>query len=128
MACNRPPSAENNIPKEGVADQTAAVKSEKLDVPTFRQKIEVLAATGNVQLIDVRTPQEFGEGAIDGAINHNVHDADFQQQLEQYDKTKPILVYCKSGGRSAQAAETCENAGFKEIYDLSGGYTAWNKQ
>lgn len=118
-ACNSatPTQAENT--------EVAGAKVERLNAPDFREKLEALAAEGKVQLIDVRTPQEFGAGAIEGSANHNIYEADFQSQLQSYDKDKPVLVYCKSGARSAQAVSIFQSMGFKEIYELAGGYLAW---
>lgn len=126
-ACNSSNSA-TEATDQGTESTTTAATSAKLSVADFKAKLESLSAEGQVQLLDVRTPGEFAAGAIDGAANVNVHDADFKEQLQKYDKSKPIMIYCKSGGRSASAANICKRMGFKEIYDLSGGYTAWSRQ
>lgn len=78
------------------------------------------------QLLDVRTPEEWNEGIIEGATMMNFYDADFKQQLEKLDKEKPVAVYCKSGGRSGQAMNMMQEMGFKEVYNLNGGIGAWN--
>ncbi|MCB9053053.1 MAG: rhodanese-like domain-containing protein [Lewinellaceae bacterium] len=78
------------------------------------------------QLIDVRTPEEYNEGHIEGAVNIDFYADDFEQQLQQkLDKGKPVLLYCRSGSRSAQSAEQMKALGFKEMYDLKGGFMAW---
>lgn len=77
------------------------------------------------QLLDVRTPEEWNEGIIEGAIMANVFDADFEAQLAKLDKGKPVAVYCKSGGRSGQAMAKMHELGFKEVYNLNGGIGAW---
>jgi phage shock protein E len=84
---------------------------------------DVLVA-GNVDhvLIDVRTPEEFAGEHIDGAININVEE--IHQRLSEIPTDKPIVVYCRSGNRSAQAAQVLDTNGFANIYDL-GGITAW---
>ncbi len=79
----------------------------------------------NIQLIDVRTPEEHNAGKIGNASNIDFYSDDFQSQLEKLDKTKPVMLYCASGGRSGKAARTMESMGFKEVYDLSGGYNGW---
>lgn len=76
-------------------------------------------------LVDVRTPEEYAEGHIKGALNINWHDPAFMDEVDKLDKSKPVFVYCKSGGRSGQAAEALRGMGFKEVYDLDGGITAW---
>lgn len=80
---------------------------------------------GNVQLIDVRTPKEFESGHLKGAKNHHIYDKDFKEQVSYLDKEKPVYVYCKSGGRSHEAAEQLKAMGFKKVYDLQGGISEW---
>ena len=55
----------------------------------------------------------------------NYNDDDFASQVEKLDKTKPVFVYCKRGGRSASAAEILKEKGFTKVYNLDGGITAW---
>ena len=85
----------------------------------------MLQKNPDAQLVDVRTPEEFQSGYIAGAKNLNIYDADFAQQIAQLDKNKPVMVYCAKGGRSATAAEQLKQAGFLQVYDLSGGMMAW---
>jgi rhodanese-related sulfurtransferase len=93
-----------------------------------QQFAERLKAQPNAILLDVRTPQEFAAGYIDGASNINVLDSDFKEQVQQQLPPKrPIFVYCKVGGRSARAAKALQAMGYTEIYDLYGGYTDWQK-
>ncbi|MGB5693720.1 MAG: rhodanese-like domain-containing protein [Flavobacteriaceae bacterium] len=72
-------------------------------------------------LIDVRTPEEYQEGHLDGAININWFDPDFTQQVEALGQKKGIYVYCKKGGRSAKAAAMLDSLGYSAT-DLLGGY------
>jgi rhodanese-related sulfurtransferase len=76
-------------------------------------------------LIDVRTPQEYGTGFIAGARNIDISDSGFEVQIEKLDKSRPVMVYCAKGGRSASAAGQLKRAGFPEVYDLDGGMEAW---
>jgi phage shock protein E len=77
----------------------------------------------DVQLIDVRTAQEFNNGFINNAANLNIYQKRaFLEGLENFDKEKPIYVYCQVGGRSRNAAQILKKVGFKKIYDLKGGY------
>jgi rhodanese-related sulfurtransferase len=87
----------------------------------------LLANNSNAQLIDVRTVNEFNNGFINNAENI-VYDANFKNKLEALDKTKPVMVYCKSGGRSANASKILEAEGFKIVYDLDGGYDNYRKK
>jgi len=86
------------------------------------------AMTDGVQLVDVRTPEEFEAGHIETALNYNVNGPDFTSQVEGLDKSKPVLLYCKMGGRSARAAKQLQEMGFMTLYDLEGGYTAWSQE
>lgn len=87
----------------------------------FEQKM----AEQDIQLVDVRTPEEFSEKHIANALNANVLGEDFEQKVVVLDKNKPILVYCKSGVRSANAAAKLKAMGFTTIIDLDGGITKW---
>jgi rhodanese-related sulfurtransferase len=79
----------------------------------------------NHTIIDVRTPQEFSEGHIDGAVNINFFDETFLDQMAKFEKNEPLFVYCKSGNRSGKAAKKITASGFKQVYDLEGGILNW---
>lgn len=80
-----------------------------------------------IQLIDVRTPEEYNDGHLKDAININIFDTDFLKQATQkLDKNKPVAVYCRSGKRSAEAAEKLASKGYK-VTNLDGGIIAWEK-
>ena len=79
----------------------------------------------NVQLVDVRTPEEFATGHIGNASNINFRTADFKNLMEKLDKTKPVAVYCGVGGRSGKTVKMLAEMGFKSVFDLEGGITAW---
>ena len=81
--------------------------------------------SGGIQILDVRTAGEVAGGKIDGAINIDFYSNDFIEQVIKLDRSKPILVYCKSGGRSSGAARKMKGQGFVEIYNLLGGYDTW---
>ncbi len=93
---------------------------------TVTQFKELAATEGTI--LDVRTPEEWSEGTISNAKKINYHDEDFVNQIENLDKTKPVLVYCKRGGRSASAAEILKEQGFTKVYNLDGGITAWKDE
>ncbi len=81
------------------------------------------AMTGNYLLLDVRTQDEYDGGHIEGAllIPHNEL-AERLNEVEGYDK---VLVYCASGNRSVTASQILIEAGYKEVYNLKGGFSAW---
>lgn len=97
---------------------------QQLNANAFQKTID---SFGTKQIIDVRTPQEYSTGYITGARNINFYDKDFKAQLESLDKTQPVFVYCKVGGRSAQAAKQLQESGFTKIYDLEGGMLSWTR-
>ncbi|MCB0382615.1 MAG: rhodanese-like domain-containing protein [Psychroserpens sp.] len=74
-----------------------------------------------VQLIDVRTPNEFKSGHIKGAKNIDFFSGRFNVEFNKLNKDKPVYVYCRSGSRSRQTAHKLANMEFKSIYDLKGG-------
>lgn len=95
-----------------------------LEVAEFRTLIE----EANVQLVDVRTAEEFAQGHIAGAVNIDIKSAEFAQQVAaQLKRDTPIALYCRSGARSAMAAKELRALGFEgKIYNLSGGYLAYS--
>jgi len=79
-----------------------------------------------IQLLDVRTLEEWNEGYIKGAKRATVTEEGFLEQAKKViDPTKPLLVYCRSGKRSAQAVSQLREAGFSEVHDIAGGILAW---
>lgn len=95
-----------------------------MDVVRFAKYL----SNDTVQLVDVRTPEEFEEGHIAGARNINVFDSDFVDEAEKaLDKSRPVAVYCRSGKRSADAARELTENGFK-VTNLEGGILAWKEE
>ena len=76
-------------------------------------------------LIDVRTPEEYSEGHINGAKNVNWNSSNFASELNQLDRNTPLFLYCLSGGRSGNAMLKAKDMGFKKIYGLNGGIMSW---
>ena len=91
------------------------------------QEFHDVTANKNVQLVDVRTPEEFAEGHIENAQNINIAETDFITQAEKLNLEEPIYIYCRSGKRSAKAALILKDVGFKEIYDMKGGFIHWEE-
>lgn len=88
-------------------------------------KFEKQIQQEDIQLVDVRTPKEYEEGHIEGALNIDFLGDEFLQQFSNLDKDKPVYLYCRSGNRSAKASEMLKKEGFEHIIDLEGGYKAW---
>jgi rhodanese-related sulfurtransferase len=99
-----------------------AQKSVSLGPQEFEKQ---LATEGERILLDVRTPGEFGERHLAGALNIDYNGADFDARIEKLDKTQPVYVYCLSGGRSAAAAQTLTDIGFTKVYEMKGGISRW---
>ena len=78
-------------------------------------------------LIDVRTDLEFDQGHLPGAININLYSKSFEQQVSEYDRNRPVYVYCRTGHRSQTAAEKLISMGFREVYSLEGGMMRWQR-
>ena len=76
-------------------------------------------------LLDVRTAEEFNAGYIPGAINISLQD--LPQRLNKISTKKPVIIYCRSGNRSATAARQLLQAGYTEVFDL-GGIIEWERQ
>lgn len=79
-------------------------------------------------LLDVRTKEEYEEGHLPGARNMDFLSEDFLLQVEQLPKDQAIYIYCRSGNRSAKAADLMRKAGFRQLYDLEGGYLKWEEE
>jgi len=75
----------------------------------------------NAVILDVRTKEEFKQGAIRGAVNLDLIGGSFKQEIAKMDKDKTYFVYCRSGNRSGQACKLMGDLGFKNLYNLSGG-------
>ncbi len=82
----------------------------------------------DVQLVDIRTPEEWQQGVIEGASKINFYDKEFMPKIEKMDKAKPIVIYCAAGGRSSNAAKKLVTAGFVEVYDLGIGFRGWKAE
>jgi rhodanese-related sulfurtransferase len=92
------------------------------------KELKVLLARENVQLLDVRSPKEIAEGAINTAIFANYFDTDFYNTAaKQLDKSKPVYLYCRSGNRSGKSAKILKEKGF-DVYNVLGGYKHWKKE
>lgn len=76
-------------------------------------------------VLDVRTPREFGEGRIPGAINMDSKAGDFSERLALLDRKKTYLVHCAAGGRSAKSLEMMKTLGFRSVLHMKEGFSAW---
>ena len=101
-------------------------KASEVEQITVEQMSEAIKAQ-DIQLLDVRTSDEYFEGHLENAHNVCVTDSDFKEKADALDREKPVYVYCKKGGRSAKAAQILKEMGFKKIYDMKGGILLWEE-
>jgi len=79
-------------------------------------------------ILDLRTPEEFASGHIEGATMIDFYAPDFRDRLEELDPTQPYLIYCRSGNRSSQTRAILEDLEFADVADVDGGIVAWQSQ
>jgi rhodanese-related sulfurtransferase len=118
-----PPQKVEPVAPAPVAAAPEAAPSPDVAVITpaaLRDMIEQKAA---FTLLDVRQPEEFAEGHIDGATLIPL--ADLPNRLAEVPQDKKVVVYCKSGARSAEAAKILKDKGYADVVSLDGGITAW---
>ncbi len=116
-SCQNKPSTATTTNKSSVQATSKVITVEEY---------EKAITNPDIQLIDVRTPSEFSSGHIAKAININVMDVAFTNEISKLDKQKPVYIYCRSGARSQRAAATLIQNGFTQIIDLQGGINNWN--
>ncbi|HIP37389.1 MAG TPA: rhodanese-like domain-containing protein [Crocinitomix sp.] len=107
-----------------MVNQTQEVKkqiAENINAEKFKSLID----EGHGTLLDVRTVGEVANGTINGSTNIDFNSPNFKSEIEKLDREKPVLVFCASGGRSGSAMRMMKDMGFKEVYNLTGGYMAW---
>ena len=88
---------------------------------TPEQVVNAVNSEKDLQLVDVRTSDEYSVSHLKNAQNICVTNDDFKEKVATLDKDEPVYVYCKKGGRSAQAALILKEMGFTKVYDLQGG-------
>ena len=94
------------------------------------EAIDFVAQHENVVILDVRTPLEYETSHIPGAVNVDVQNESFNDNVIALDPGKTYIVHCTKnpvGGRSSRALDTLQDLGFKNLYSLEGGYVAWQE-
>ena len=102
----------------GCSSSSSAVN---LSVSEFSNKV----IEAGIITLDVRTPGEFNEGHIDGALLIDFQSGNFENEIASLDKSKTYAVYCRSGNRSGEAVKVMSDAGFTNLYNLDGGVIDW---
>ena len=88
---------------------------------------QMLAEEPAPTLIDVRTPQEYAEGHLEGAELVDFNAADFREMIAAYPRDASYVIYCRSGNRSEGARRIMDELGFTDVADIDGGILAWTQ-
>ena len=113
----------NQSKNTGASEASAEAVYVDINVDEFAEK----KGQKNTIVLDVRTPKEIAEGKIPNAVELDYYSEGFSSELEKLDKSKTYLVYCRSGNRSGKTCGVMIGKGFRSVYNLEGGYTAWSE-
>ena len=113
--------------EQTIQDKVAAAKQNITEVPVATAK--QLLAEGNIVLVDTREESEYAAGHIDNAVlvPRGVLEFRLATTPELADKSKAVLIYCRTGGRSAMAAQTMQELGYQNVLSIAGGFEAWQQ-
>lgn len=106
----------------------AGTRITEVTVNQARELIQQRARDAEFVILDVRTPEEFAQGHLSGAVNVNLMGPDFERRLGALDKAKIYLVYCRTGNRSAKAIQIMGWLGFRSVYHMFEGIVGWQKK
>lgn len=106
-------------------DSDAENKYKQLDATQCDSLIKANEINPDFVILDVRTPSSWSAEHLEGSINRNYYDDDFEQQLDALPKHKIFLLHCQSGGRSAGAFAKMQVLDFAEVYEMQGGISSW---
>lgn len=115
----------------GYFGRSSAKPENRLEHITVREAAALLESKkdeANFVVLDVRTPQEFEGVRLQNAVNLDYYGLNFRESLNQLDKGKIYLVYCRTGRRSSLALMIMEDYGFKEAYNVLGGIVQWKTE
>lgn len=107
----------------------SAIASAQTDISVDECGTMIASKNKKLQIIDVRTKAEYDKGHIEGAKLADWKRDDFDKVIEKATKKKrPTIVYCRTGIRSKAASKRMVEMGYKQVYNLRGGYMAWSKR
>lgn len=112
---------------QSTKSETNTIETREDVVVSLISPNEFYSKLGDIQLIDVRTPEEYAKGHLKNSVNINFYDASFTEDMNKLDKSRELYIYCRSGGRSGKASRQLEKMGFTKVYDLQGGIINWDK-
>ncbi|MBM6405343.1 rhodanese-like domain-containing protein [Phycicoccus sp. CSK15P-2] len=108
---------------EGPVAERPPASGAQLGVAEFAAALKRPGTT----LLDVRTPEEFAQGHLPGAVNIDLQSPTFGAEVSQLPADGVYAVYCRSGNRSAVAVAQMTAAGYPNAYDLAGGFVDWRQ-
>jgi phage shock protein E len=115
-----------NVAHAEPTPQTAKALVKDVSLAEFNR---LLAELDGALLLDVRTPEEWAEGHLEGAAHKDYWgDADFDDAMNSIPRDRPVLVYCAGGGRSGLTAQELHEAGHREVYNLADGISGWIRE
>ena len=104
--------------------QGQTIQKDSIQVLSLAE-FEKMSSKRKSKILDVRTPEEVAEGHLPGSSTVNFLSPDFSKEVQALNKNKTYLLYCRSGTRTRKAADAMHKMGFKHVYMLEGGITAW---
>ena len=102
--------------------------AEPVRVVTVEEAAALLKKDKSIVVLDVRTPEEFKEGHIPGAVNLDFNGDNFDKELAGLDRKKTYLMHCAAGGRSSQAEDQMTELKFQSVLHLKEGFNGWKKK
>jgi rhodanese-related sulfurtransferase len=111
-----------------IAPAGAGSRVTDITVEQARELIQQRSGRSDFVILDVRTPAEFTEGHIRGAINLDISAPELERRLGALDRGKSYLVYCRTGNRSLRAVQAMERLGFRTVYHMNQGIVAWQQK
>jgi rhodanese-related sulfurtransferase len=106
----------------------AGTRITDVTVNQARELIQKRARNAQLVILDVRTPEEFAQGHLSGAVNVNLMAPDFERRLGALGRGKTYLVYCRTGNRSVKAIQIMGRLGFRSVYHMFEGIVGWQKK
>ena len=102
----------------------AMIAQNKIEINS-KEAFTMLQKINKIVVLDVRTPGEFNDGHIKGAVNIDIHDPDALRKIDKLDHNTVYLVHCRTNHRSKIAADHMVQSGFKTVYQMMDGYMGW---
>lgn len=109
----------------GCSSREASAGSDSIRDVDVAAAAQLIAADDSVVVLDIRTPEEFARGHIEGAVNIDYMADDFAKKLAMLDRNRTYLMHCQSGGRSGKSLAKFTELGFKSVLHLEAGFAGW---